>query len=418
MRRTGQDQAAARGRWLPVVATVACLALVPGASAAADPTATDAEVAATAHEVVTWGASTDRTPATVTVTDQTVRNIVHTSIGGRGLRISLSNAFGSQPIVFGSAYVGVQDTGAAVVPGSNHQLTFGGNASVTIPVGATVFSDPLPGYLPPELTLAVSLYLQGAAGTVTGHNLGTQTSYVSTAGNHSAEEDGAAFTTTISRWYWIDSVIVTASQTVDAVAALGDSITDGLRSTPGANRRWPDVLARRLLERPDHRAMGVLNEGISGNRVLADGAGVSAQARFDRDVLAKPGVKTIVFLEGINDINGGQATSPEQLISAYRQLIARAHAEGTCILGATMTPFKGLGSYTDAKEAIRSAVNEFIRTSGEFDGVVDFDLATRDPADPLRFLPAYDSGDHLHPSDAGYEAMGNAVNLQLLTCKR
>jgi lysophospholipase L1-like esterase len=413
MRSTGQDGR----RWLPALAVVACLALASSASAAAD-RENDDHAPANTHEVVTWGASTDRTPATVTVTDQTVRNIVHTSIGGRGLRISLSNAFGSQPVVFGSAYVGIQDTGAAVVPGSNRQVTFSGNAAVTIPVGGTVLSDPLPGYLPPESTLAVSLYLQGAAGTVTGHNLATQTSYVSSAGDHSAEQDGAAFTTTISRWYWLDSVIVTAPQTVDAVAALGDSITDGLRSTPGANRRWPDVLARRLLQRPAPREMGVLNEGISGNRVLADGAGVSAQARLDRDVLAKPGVKTIIFLEGINDINGGQATSPEQLISAYRQLIARAHAEGNCILGATMTPFKGLGAFTDAKEAIRSAVNEFIRTSGEFDGVVDFDLVTRDPADPLRFLPVYDSGDHLHPSDAGYEAMGNAVDLKLLDCHR
>jgi lysophospholipase L1-like esterase len=400
-----------------VVLAVAGLALSPNIAAAAG--AKNAKpTGQSLHEVGTWGASADRIPATVTFTEQTVRNIVHTSVGGSGLRISLSNAFGTQPVVFGSAYVGVQQESAAVVAGTNRQLTFGGNTSVTVPVGAQVLSDPLPGTYAPQQNLAVSLYVRGASGTVTGHNLATQTSYVSSEGDHSAENGGAAFTTTISRWYWVDSVVVSAPKTVDTVVALGDSITDGLRSTPGANRRWPDVLADRLLNGPRSKQMGVLNEGISGNRVLADGAGVSVQARFDRDVLAKPGVRTVILMEGINDINGGQAASADQLIAAYRQLIARAHAEDTCILGATMTPFKGLGSYTDQKEAIRTAANKFIRTSGEFDGVVDFDKATRDPADPLRFLPLYDSGDHLHPSDAGYDAMGKAVNLKALECKR
>ncbi|MFC0553307.1 SGNH/GDSL hydrolase family protein [Planotetraspora thailandica] len=414
-RRRNQKGSSIAARCAVVVMAVAGLALSPHAAAAVDqknPKPTGQPL----HEVGTWGASADRTP--VTMTEQTVRNIVHTSVGGSGLRISLSNAFGTQPVVFGGAYVGLQQTGAAVVPGTNRQLTFGGSTSVTVPAGAQVLSDPLPGTYAPQQTLAVSLYVRGASGTVTGHNLATQTSYVSSEGDHSAEEDGAAFTTTISRWYWVDSVVVSAPKTVGTVVALGDSITDGLRSTPGANRRWPDVLAGRLLDGPRPKQMGVLNEGISGNRVLADGAGVSVQARFDRDVLAKPGVRTVILMEGINDINGGQATSGDQLIAAYRQLIARAHAEGTCILGATMTPFKGLGSYTDQKEAIRTAANEFIRHSREFDGVVDFDKVTRDPADPQRFLPLYDSGDHLHPSDAGYAAMGDAVNLKALECKR
>ena len=398
------------------IAVAACLALVAGPVAAVSAASREEASRATAHEVGSWGASADRT--TASLNEQTVRNIVHTSIGGAGLRIRLSNAFGSQPVAFGRAYVGVQQSGAAVVPGSNRQVTFGGNPSVTIPVGAEVLSDPLPGKFPAQQNLAVSLYLQGTTGTVTGHNLALQTSYLASSGDHAAEEGDTAFTTTISQWYWLDGVVLTEPRTVDAVATLGDSITDGFRSTADTNRRWPDVLARRVLRRPEKGQMGVLNEGISGNRVLVDGDGVSAQARFDRDVLAQPGVETAIVLEGINDLRLGEAVSADQLIAGYRQLIARAHAEGTCIVGGTMTPFQGDFLYSEQREASREAANAFIRTSGEFDGVVDFDRVTRDPADPKRFLPLYDSGDHLHPSDAGYQAMGDAVNLKLLDCKR
>lgn len=239
---------------------------------------------------------------------------------------------------------------------------------------------------------------------------------MSTAGDHSADEAGTAFTTTVNRWYWLDGVELAEPRSVNAVAALGDSITDGLASTPNTNRRWPDVLARRLLQRPLPQQMGVLNEGISGNRVLADGAGVSAEARLERDVLSQPAVTTVILLEAINDINSGQVTSADQLIYAYRQLIARIQAAGKCVLGATMTPFRG--SSSRAKKAIRDAANDFIRNSGEFDGVIDFDKVTRDPANPEHLLPAFDSGDHLHPSDAGYRAMGDAVDLNSLSCKR
>lgn len=359
----------------------------------------------------TWGASADRTSATLI--DQTVRNIVRTNIGGSDLRISLSNVFGSQPVTFGRAAVGVHTSGGTIEPGSNRSVTFGGSPSITVPAGAEVLSDPLPGNVPAQQDLAVSVYVQGAPGTVTGHNLASQTSYVSTPGDHTTDESAATFPTAVSNWYWLDGIVLSGSKQTSTVAALGDSITDGFGSTPNTNRRWPDFLATRLLDAPTSQAMGVINEGISGNRVLTDRAGVSALARFDRDVLAQPGVETVILLEGINDISGG--ATADQVIAGYRQLIARAHAEETCILGGTLTAFENAGAEREAK---RTAVNRFIRTSGEFDAVIDFDAATRDPADPDGLLPAYDSGDSLHPSDAGYEAMANAVDLGRLDCKR
>lgn len=366
----------------------------------------------------TWAASADRTNAVLAA--QTVRNVVRTNIGGSDLRISLSNVFGSQAVTFGRVMVGLHAGGGAIQPGSNRQVTFGGSPSVTAPPGAQVLSDPLSGTVAAQQDLTVSVYVQGSAGTVTGHNLAEQTSYVSTPGDHAADESASAFPTAVSNWYWLDGIVVAAPKQPATVAALGDSITDGYGSTPNTNSRWPDFLARDLLDGPKSKAdgpkskaMGVINEGISGNKVLSDGAGVSALARFDRDVLAKPGVETVILLEGINDISGG--ATADQVISGYRQLIARAHAEGTCILGGTLTPFETAGAQ---REVYRTAVNEFIRTSGEFDGVVDFDAAIRDPANQDGMLPAYDSGDHLHPGDAGYRAMGDAAARAQLGCTR
>jgi lysophospholipase L1-like esterase len=395
-----------------VLATAAAGAVATAGAAQGGPAA-----ASGTHEVATWGGSADR--VTGTLAEQTVRDIVHTSIGGSNLRIDVSNAFGSQPITFGHAFVGVQDTGAAVKAGTNRQVTFdGGSASVTIPPGAEVLSDPLPGTFAPRQNLAVSLYLQGPSGNVTGHNLATSTNYLSTAGDHAADESAASFSTTAAHWYFLDDVSVDEPSDVGTVATLGDSITDGAHSTTDTNRRWPDVLASRLGSLNANKQWGVLNEGISGNKLLTDGAGVSAQARLDRDVLSKPGVKTIILLEGINDIGGGNATSPDQVIGAYRQLIGRAHAAGKCIIGATLTPYQGASYYSAAGEVIREAANQFIRQSGEFDGVIDFDKTTRDPDNPNVFLPRYDSGDHLHPNDAGYQAMGDAVKINQLSCSR
>ncbi|MDR0343457.1 MAG: SGNH/GDSL hydrolase family protein [Nocardiopsaceae bacterium] len=400
-------------RWATV--TAVSLAVAGGSlglgSAATAHAATGASPAQTTVEDGTWGASTDRTGGTIT--NQTVRDIVRTSIGGSDLRVKLSNVFGSQPVTFGDVSVGVVQSGAALVPGSSQEVTFSGNKSVTVPAGAEVLSDPLPGNVPAQSNLAVSIFVQGASGTVTGHNLATQTNFVSTDGDHAGEDAATAFTTSISRWYYLDGLFVNEPRNVGTVVALGDSITDGFRSTVGANNRWPDFLARRLLTKPAAQQDGVLNEGISGNRVLTDGAGVSALNRFDRDVLAQPNAKTIIFLEGINDLSGG--ATADQVIAGDRQIIARAHAANRCIIGATLTPF-GTSSANEQAEVL--TVNNFIRSSGEFDSVVDFNKAVADPSDPNRMLPAFDSGDGLHPNDAGYQAMANAINLKALSCKR
>ncbi|MEU8221108.1 SGNH/GDSL hydrolase family protein [Kribbella sp. NPDC048915] len=368
--------------------------------------------------VTTWGAADDI--AGGTLGDMTVRNILRTSVGGTDLRIRISNANGDQPLVTDSVYVGRQAIGAAVVPGTSRRLTFGGSTTVTIPPGAMALSDPLPGPVPALTSLTVSLHVVGSTGVITAHNRAMQHSYKSTAGDHAADESSTPYRTESSAWYFLNAAIVDAPRPVQTVAALGDSITSSVGSTIDTNRRWPDVLANRYAQLPEPRRLGVSNEGISGNRVLggiakAGSAGASALARLDQDVLTKPGVRTVLALEGINDIYAG--ATADELIAGYRQLIARVHASGRCIAGGTLTPVGGSFVYTPEKEATRQAVNAFIRTSGEFDAVVDFDAATRDPADPSRLAPAYDGGDGLHPNDAGSAAMGQAPDLDALRCQ-
>jgi lysophospholipase L1-like esterase len=278
-------------------------------------------------------------------------------------------------------------------------------------------------------SLAISLYLPGPTGPITWHATARQTLYVAD-GNLTMDPAGAAYEgrVNVPAWYVISGVDVPATSADQAaIVTFGDSITDGTASTQDANNRWPNFLARRLLERPGNK-LTVLDQGIAGNRVLTDTpAHVNALARLDRDVLAQNGVKYVILLEGINDIGqtclGNTNASAEELVAGYRQLITQVHLKGLKIFGATMTPFKGAGTtapnaqppyyYCAAGEVKRGAINTWIRTSGEFDGVIDFDQATRDPADPLTFLPAYDSGDHLHPNDAGYQAMANAIDLNL-----
>jgi lysophospholipase L1-like esterase len=367
--------------------------------------------------VTTWGASDDI--AGGTLSNMTVRNIVRTSVGGSDLRIRLSNAYGDQPLVTDSVYVGRHQAGASVVPGTSRRLTFGGKTSLRIPPGGMAISDPLPGQVPAQTSLTVSVHVVGTTGVITAHNRAMQHSYKSTSGDHAADESATAYQTESSAWFFLNAAIVTAPRQVDTVATLGDSITSSVGTTIDTNRRWPDVLADRYAKLPEHRRLAMSNEGISGNRVLngiakAGSAGPSALARLDRDVLTKPGVRTVLVLEGINDIYAG--ATADELIDGYRQLIARVHASGRCIVGGTITPVGGSFVYTPEKEAARQAVNEFIRTSGEFDGVVDFDAATRDPADPTRLQAAYDGGDGLHPNDAGNHAMGNAADLDTLRC--
>ena len=353
-----------------------------------------------------------------TVNNQTLRQIVRASIGGSKVRIVLSNAFGTAPVEIGGASVALRDKDSSIQPATAKPLLFGGSPTASILAGATLVSDPVDLMVAPLADLAIDLFVPGDLGVgpspVTTHNGALQTNYISEPGNHVGE---AAMTAALrpGAWFLIGRVEVVAPANTLAVVAFGDSITDGSRSTSDMNARWPDVLARRLAARKGP-GVAVLNAGIGGNRVLGDGAGVSALARFDKDVLMQTGVTHVVVMEGINDIGIARSNptpSAADLIAGHKQLIARAHARGLKIFGATLTPYEGAAYFTPEGEAKRQALNEWIRTSGAYDGVIDMDKATRDPAAPTRFLPAYDSGDHLHPGDAGYKAMGDAVDLAL-----
>jgi lysophospholipase L1-like esterase len=347
--------------------------------------------------------------------DQTIRDIVWTSAGGQAARIRLSNQFGTRPVTFSQVDIGISAGGPFIVSGTSHPVTFAGSTSVTIAPGAAAISDPVAMVVPAQTNLAVSLYTSGPTGPATYHSDAQQVNYVSPSGDYAGGESAAGFTVTSQHWYFLDEVDVEAGPaTGGTIVAFGDSITDGYRSSVGADGRWPNDLARRLLASPPGQVHPVVDEGISGNRILADSVlfGVSAQARFFRDAADVSGARYVILLEGINDI-GFTLTPLRQLIAGYEDLIAAARAAGLKIFGATMTPFQGSGYYSAAGEAEREAVNHWIRTSGAFDGVIDFDRAVRDPAHPLRLLPAYDSGDHLHPNDAGYQAMADAINLAL-----
>lgn len=353
--------------------------------------------------------------------NQTLRQIVHTSIGGSRARVILSNGFGTSPLTIAAAHIALRNKEAAIMPGSDRTLTFSGRPSITIPAGAIVYSDPVDLRVPPLADLAIDLYLPGDTNTpspLTMHNGAFQTNHISQTGNHVGMTTLPLVATTQS-WFLLSRVEVMAPESVGAVVAFGDSITDGTRSTPDTNNRWPDHLARRLTARPNNVEIGVLNAGIAGNRVLSEGAfsaGINALARFERHVLGQAGVTHVVVLEGINDI--GQARqnptpTAEDIIAGHTQLIERARTRGLKIYGATLTPFEGANYFTREGEAKRQLVNQWIRTSKAYDAVIDFDAATRDPANPTRFLAQYDSGDHLHPNDAGYQAMANAIDLAL-----
>ncbi|MFJ3775619.1 SGNH/GDSL hydrolase family protein [Streptomyces sp. NPDC090075] len=367
------------------------------------------------HDVVTWGASADRLGQGTA--DRAYRLVVHTSAAGSGLRVRLSNAFGDRPLPLDSVYAGLQSRGAALRPGSNKRLTFDGARTVTVPAGATAWSDPLPGTLPAGSNLVVSLHTPDAAGPATGHGMAMQTSYV-TQGDHTAEEGAANWTDTTGSWWYLDSVSVRPPDpATGAVVALGDSITDGWASTTDLDRRWPDYLARRL-QKADTDVKGVADEGISGNQVLADGAGQAALNRLDRDVLSQPGVRTVFLFEGVNDIKAHTGVTAADLIAGYREIARRAHAAGKCVVASTVGPFEGWPEWDPAGEAVRQEVNHYIRTSGEFDGTADFDRILRSPYDQARMLPFLDGGDHIHPNDKGMQAMADSVDLAGLDCDR
>jgi lysophospholipase L1-like esterase len=352
--------------------------------------------------------------------NQTLRQIVHTSIGGERVRVVLTNAFGTAPLAVGAAHVALREQDAAIAPKSDRPLTFAGNPSTTIPAGAVIVSDPVSLTVPAFADLAIDLYLPGdtAASTMTTHLGAQQTSYVSPAGDHGGATDMPVMTMTQS-WFFLSRVEVATAEQVGAVVTFGDSITDGTRSTPNSNSRWPDQLARRLAAQ--NIKMSVLNEGIAGNRVLADGAGVNALARFDRDVLVQTGVTHVIVLESINDIGlarDNPSPTAADLIAGQRQLIERAHARGLKIFGATLTPFEGAAYWTRDGEVKRGALNEWIRTGKAYDGVIDFDLAVRDPSAPTKLQPQFNPGDNLHMTDAGYQAMANVIDLALFKTAR
>jgi lysophospholipase L1-like esterase len=390
------------------------------------PTSTQAPRPASSPWLATWTASPsdagprpprdsiDRVP---TLYDQTVRLIVRTSIGGDNVRIRLSNEYGDRPLVIDATHIAVRDSGASIDAATDRSLTFGGRSSLRLMPGGIALSDPVALAVPPLRDLAISLHLADSARLTTRHPLALQTNYVRRGNAASARSFTAD--TSIHVWPFLVGVDVTNSAATGVIATIGNSITDGALSTRDANARWPNILASRLLTSGEPMK-AVVNAGISGGRVLTYGSGPSALARFDRDVLATPGLTHVILLEGINDISRSavDGVTAQDIIFGYQQLITRAHDRGIVIFGATLTPASPRAPYTPALEAKRAAVNAFIRTSGEFDGVLDFDMVTRDPSDPLRFLPIYDSGDHLHPGDAGYRAMGDAIDLSLFRRRR
>jgi lysophospholipase L1-like esterase len=349
----------------------------------------------------------------------TLREIVHISAGGAQIRLRFTNAYGTDPLTISDAHVALSAGNAAIQPGTDHAITFGGATSVNIPPGAELFSDPVALAVQPLSDLAVSFSLPSQVMRAeTYHSFADQDNFIANGDVSSAADLPDA--TKISSWYFFDGVDVQAVEGSRAIVTLGDSITDGALSTHNANLRWPDLLAARLNSDPNLKNVSVLNVGIGGNRVLNEVSGPSALSRIDRDVLSQSGVRYVIILESINDIGRlSHITNPydditaQQLEMGLKQIADAAHEHGIKAIGATLTPYGGAGYSSDKGEQVREAVNDWIRNSGTFDGVVDFDKATQDPANPTHFNAAYDSGDHLHPKDDGYKAMAGSIDLTL-----
>jgi lysophospholipase L1-like esterase len=408
-----------------------------------------------AHWVGTWAAAVQVAPSdgADTFNNQTVRLIVHTSIAGTQARIRLSNVFGSDPLLIGSAHIARRATGANIDPASDRTLTFQQHPSITIPPGAMAVSDPVDLEVPALSDLAISLYFPRTAKASTLHLLALQTSYIAPTNGDLTAASTFPADKTITSWPFLTGVDVAAPPNSAAIVAIGSSLTDGDGSTKDTNHRWPDYLAERLQkEGSDKAQLSVLNAGIIGNRLLSDTSsprqsggppplgpvfaelgpalGQSALARFQRDVLDQPGVKFVIVAVGVNDIlfpgsfiPATESVTSPNLISGYRQLIAQAHQHGIRIIGSTIPPFEHAlfrdpffdGFYTPEKEHVRQEFNSWIRSSGEFDGVIDFDAVVRDPSRPTQLLPSFDSGDHLHVKDPGNAAQANAIPLALFS---
>jgi lysophospholipase L1-like esterase len=357
-------------------------------------------------------------PPPPTLRNQTVRMIVRTSIGGKTLRIRLSNAFGASTLTIGDAHIALREKDSAIIPASDQAITFSGKSTATIYAGQVLLSDPVNLEVGPSTDLAVTLFLPYETGTPSWHQFGLRPTYISREGDFANAREIVNPAHVMDSWVWLAGVDVLAPKEDFTIVTFGDSITDGDQSTPGAVHSWPSVFAARLQSSKRTSHIGVVNTGISGNRVLGDNG--SALSRMLRDVFMAPGVRWVTLLEGINDITG--ATRPgapasdfnaETLIAAYRQIIETAHHYGVKIAGCTITPYQGSTPYTEAGEAIRQAVNNWIRTSHTFDAVIDFDAAVRDPKAPARFRPEADSPDLLHPGDAGYKLMADSIDLSM-----
>jgi lysophospholipase L1-like esterase len=374
--------------------------------------------------VTAWGAAPDSKGPSLS--SKTVRQVARLSIGGSRVRLRLSNLFGAGPLSIGSVRVALHAGGSAIDRATDRPVTFATNAGVTIPKGADALSDPLEFPVKALAQIAVSIHVRDDGGTSTIHGTALQTAYIAD-GDATAAADLAKADTDDSR-YFLTDIEVAAVADARTIVILGDSITDGVGSTKDGNARWPDALATRLQADPALASVAVVNAGISGNRILNDGRapfiGPSSLSRFDRDALGKPGVRAVILLQGSNDISAADMlttaadqVSAQQIIDGMKALVARAHAKGIRIVGATLLPREGVAKpfvSTDAGRAKRRAVNEWIRTSGAFDAVIDFERVMSDPARPGYLLPAFDSGDHLHPNDAGYAAMASAIDLRQL----
>ena len=375
------------------------------------------------HWVGTWTTSPAPSESGVGFNNHTLRMNLRVSIGGDTLKVRLSNAYGNGKLLISSAYVGIRDNGPAIVPDSERKLTFGGSGSATIAAGALVVSDPVKLNVEPLADLSVTFYLPGEipTGFQTTGRYARQTIYISPPGDFSAETVMPVGTIT-DEWFFVSGIDVLASKETGGVVALGDSLTDANISTHDAYKRWPDQLARRLIARQGGRPLGVMNQGLGGNRILHDLRGDSGLRRFDRDVLAQPGVTHVIVMLGTNDLRNRIAKPEEevtakQMISGLCQMALRAQARGIKLFGATLTPFGNEtflpGAWNPVREGHRVAVNNWIRKSGALAGVVDFDKALRDPECPTQMLPIYDCGDGLHPSDLGYCKMGDAIDLAM-----
>jgi len=367
-------------------------------------------------------------PATPAFVNQTIRQTIRVSVGGSRLRLRLTNEYGTEPLAIGAVRVALSDENGNIRPGTERQVLFSGKSTASVPAGSPYLSDAIDLPLTALSALSISIYVPEDTGPCTCHATGMQNAFVSETGDFTGQAFAPARTMQFRAF--LSGVDIEVAHDGRAVVVLGDSISDGLGSTLDSNRRWPDLLANRLNAK-GAKGWGVVNMGISGNRVLGDGAGESALARFDRDVLSTPGVKTVILFEGVNDLGvsyghvegplaelfkslaTGKKATADSMIAGYRQLIARAHVRGLKVLAATITPYGGAFYYSEEGEAVRQAINTWIRTGGAVDGVLDFDAVIRDPKAPTQMKEGFHSGDHLHGSDAGYAAMAASVDLSL-----